>query len=208
MPGLVRREIAEGQTVGHHSNTHPGRTLRSLPLDKALADIDAGVATVQKAAGGKASKFFRFPGFGDSPALLAALQAKGMPVFGTDLWASDWNEMTPSQELDFVMERLRRAGGGIVLLHDTKKQTADMIPMLLAALKAENFKLVHVTPGATPAPVRAAPQGWSSETEATLQKMGINGAPAPAGKKLRKPAKAAAATRDGVPAEAQKDAPE
>ena len=173
MRGLVKREIDEGHTVGHHSNTHPGRTLRALPLAKALADIDAGVAAVQKAAGTQASLFFRFPGFGDSPALLAALKDRNMPVFGTDLWASDWNEMTPQQELDLLMGRLRKAGRGIILLHDTRAQTAAMIPILLDTLKAEGFHLVHIKPGDTPAPLRDAPEGWSSETEATMQKMGI-----------------------------------
>ncbi len=55
-------------------------------------------------------RFFRFPGFADSPALLAALDNKNMPVFGADLWASDWNVMTPQQEFDLLMGRLRRAG--------------------------------------------------------------------------------------------------
>lgn len=173
MPDIVRREIADGDTVGHHSNSHP--MLRSLPFDKAMADIDAGAAAVDKAAGGKDSKFFRFPGFGDSPALLAALDDKAMPVFGADLWASDWNVMTPQDELDLVMGRLRHSGSGIILLHDIKKQTADMVPALLAALKAEGFHLVHLVPGDSPPALKQAPAGWSSETEATLRKMGVNG---------------------------------
>jgi peptidoglycan/xylan/chitin deacetylase (PgdA/CDA1 family) len=174
MPRLVRREIAEGHTVGHHSYSHP--MLRSLPFDKATGNIDQGVAAVDKAAGGKDSKFFRFPGFADSPALLDALDKKGMPVFGADLWASDWNVMTPQEELELLMGRLRRAGGGIVLLHDTHKQTADMIPALLAALKAEGFHLVHIVPGDSPPALKQAPAGWTSETDATLRKMGVSGA--------------------------------
>lgn len=175
MPGLVRREIAEGHTVGHHSFSHPGGTLRSLTFDAAMADIEKGVTAVDKAAGGRDSRFFRFPGFGDSPALLAALDKKNMPVFAADLWASDWNVMTPQEELDLLMKRLRLAGGGIVLLHDTHKQTADMIPALLTALKAEGFRLVHIVPGDSPPTLKQAPQGWTSETEATLQKMGVTG---------------------------------
>jgi peptidoglycan-N-acetylglucosamine deacetylase len=174
MPRLVQREIAEGHTVGHHSYSHP--MLRSLPLDKAMANIDQGVAAVDKAAGGKDSKFFRFPGFADSPALLETLDKKGMPVFGADLWASDWNVMTPKEELELLMGRLRRAGGGIVLLHDIHKQTADMIPELLKTLKAEGFHLVHIVPGDSPPALKQAPAGWTSETDATLQKMGVRGA--------------------------------
>jgi peptidoglycan-N-acetylglucosamine deacetylase len=198
MPDIVKREIADGDTVGHHSNSHP--MLRSLSPEAALADIDRGVAAVHAASGGKESKFFRFPGFADSPALLAALDRKGMPVFGADLWASDWNVMTPQEELDLVMGRLRRAGGGIVLLHDTKKQTADMVPALLAALKAEGFHLVHVVPGDSPPALKTAPEGWTSETEATLQKMGVTGARA--GAKPRVGGKSEGAMGEGAMGEA------
>ncbi len=202
MPALVRREIADGDTVGHHSFSHPARTLRSLPLAEAVADIDRGVAAVQQAAGGKASKFFRFPGFGDSPALLDALAKKDMPVFGADLWASDWNEMSPQVELKLVMGRLSRSGGGILLLHDTRRQTAEMLPSLLAALKAEHFHVVHMSPGDAPPPTRLAPAGWRSETEATLLRMGLVATPAAAAA-----AQPSARSPDGVPTEVQKDAP-
>ncbi len=195
-PDLVRREIAAGHTVGHHSFSHPARSLAGLSLEAALADVDRGVAAVDKAAGGKDSKFFRFPGFGDSPELLAALAAKNMPVFGTDLWASDWNRMTPQAELELVMGRLRRAGGGILLLHDIHKQTADMLPMLLARLREENFHLVHLIPGDSPAPMRPAPAGWKSETEAYFEHWG----------NLRA-AKAARAAQQASPMQEQKKAP-
>jgi peptidoglycan/xylan/chitin deacetylase (PgdA/CDA1 family) len=166
LPDLVRREVAAGHTVAHHSFSHPAVSLAGLPLEAALADVDRGVAAVDKAAGGKASKFFRFPGFGDSPALLEALAKRNMPVFGADLWASDWNRMTPQVELELVMERLRHAGRGILLLHDIHRQTADMLPALLSRLKAEGFRLVHLVPGDAPPPTRPAPPGWKSETAA------------------------------------------
>ncbi len=173
MPALVRREIADGDTVGSHSYNHP--ILPSLPLARAVANIEAGAAAVDKASGGKASRFFRFPGFADSPALLAALDKTNRPVFGADLWASDWNAMTPREELDLLMGRLRRAGGGIVLLHDSKRETADILPDFLAALKAEGFHIVALAPGDVPPALRKAPSGWKSETEETLRKMGIGG---------------------------------
>jgi peptidoglycan/xylan/chitin deacetylase (PgdA/CDA1 family) len=163
-PDLVRREIAAGHTVGHHSFSHPAVSLAGLPLEAALADVDRGVAAVDKAAGGKASKFFRFPGFGDSPALLEALAKRNMPAFGTDLWASDWDPMTPRVELELTMARLRQAGRGILLLHDIHKRTADMLPTLLARLKVEGFHLVHLAPGDAPPLIRPAPPGWKSET--------------------------------------------
>jgi peptidoglycan-N-acetylglucosamine deacetylase len=174
LPDLVRREIAEGHTVGSHSYSHP-LAMSKMRFDAAMADIERGAAAVDKAAGGKSAKFFRFPGFVDSPELLAAVEKNNMPVFGADLWASDWNPMTPQAELGLLMRRLRRAGRGIILLHDIKKQTADMLPALLAALKAEHFQLVHMIPGDAPPPIRPAPAGWTSETEAINKGLGLYG---------------------------------
>ena len=53
-----------------------------------------GVATTTPS-----TPFFRFPGFESTPATLDLLQSRGIVVFGADLWASDWNPMTPQQEL-------------------------------------------------------------------------------------------------------------
>ena len=93
--------------------------------------------------------FFRFPGFAASPALLDRLAARGIVVFGADLWASDWNRMTPDQELRLVLARLDESQGGIVLFHDTKTATAAMLPAFLRALKARRYRVVHVVPAQT-----------------------------------------------------------
>jgi peptidoglycan/xylan/chitin deacetylase (PgdA/CDA1 family) len=144
---LARREIAEGHTVAHHTHVHP--LLNRMPAAAAEAEIDRGFAAVDTALYGEASRapatpFFRFPGFASSPALLDKLERRGVVVFGADLWASDWNPMTPEQELKQVMERIDAGHGGIVLFHDTKKQTASMLPSLLRALKSGGYRVVHV----------------------------------------------------------------
>ncbi len=172
-PALVRREIAEHHSVGHHTWDHPAVTLRGLTEAAAVADIDRGMEADDKAGYGAWSgkprvPFFRFPGFGDTPELLDKLKARHVAVFGADLWASDWIPMTPETELALLMGRLRATGRGIILLHDIKKQTTDMLPLFLSALKAEGFHVVHVVPGGDVTPTRSAPAGWSSETEKTL----------------------------------------
>ena len=149
-PALLKRIIAEGHTVGHHSQTHP-MTLADIPYDKAVADIERGFTADDKAAYGSAGvqprvPFFRFPGFGSSPELLAYLSKRGIGVFGADLWAGDWNPMTPEEQLTLTMHRLDHAKRGIILFHDTRAQTAKMIPMFLAALKEKGYRVVHIVP--------------------------------------------------------------
>ena len=69
-----------------------------------------------------------------------------MVVFGADVWASDWNPMTPEHELQKLLRRIDRIGRGIVLLHDTKRETALMLPVFLRALKKKGYRIVHVVP--------------------------------------------------------------
>lgn len=152
-PELARRELAEGHTVAHHSFSH--LRLDRVHLKHADADINRGFAAVDKALYGDAATepprtpFFRFPGFASSPQLLDRLAARNIVVFGADLWASDWNPMTAEQQLSLVLERLEAARGGIILFHDTKRQTAAMLPAFLRSLKTRGYRVVHVVAPAT-----------------------------------------------------------
>jgi peptidoglycan-N-acetylglucosamine deacetylase len=148
-PDLARRQLSEGHTVAHHTFSHP--LLDRMPIAAAEAEIDRGFAAVDTALYGRSDReprtpFFRFPGFASSPALLERLQRRSVVVFGADLWASDWNPMSPDQELALVLRRLDTTHGGIVLFHDTKAQTAAMLPAFLRALKHRDYRIVHVVP--------------------------------------------------------------
>jgi hypothetical protein len=90
--------------------------------------------------------FFRFPGFQSTPETLDLLQSRGIVVFGSDLWASDWNKMTPKEELKLITDRLEAAGKGIILFHDTKTHTAAMMPAFLRYLRDNGYHVVHVKP--------------------------------------------------------------
>jgi peptidoglycan/xylan/chitin deacetylase (PgdA/CDA1 family) len=154
-PALVRRELAEGHSVGHHTYSHP--LLDRMPLDKAEAEIDRGIAADEFALYGErrsrpATPFFRFPGFASNQALLDRLSDRGVVVFGADMWASDWLPMTPEQELALILARVEKAGRGIILFHDTKSQTARMLPAFLRELKRRGYSIVHVV---APAHARA-----------------------------------------------------
>jgi peptidoglycan/xylan/chitin deacetylase (PgdA/CDA1 family) len=150
-PELVRRIAAEGHTIGHHTWRHP--SLKRMTLSAATEEIDRGIAADEMALHGAATRipstpFFRFPGFESTPATLEMLQSRGIVVFGADLWASDWNPMTPAQELKLVTDRLAAAGKGIILLHDPKTRTAAMLPAFLRYLADHHYRVVHLVPAA------------------------------------------------------------
>jgi peptidoglycan/xylan/chitin deacetylase (PgdA/CDA1 family) len=146
---LAHRIAAEGHTIGTHTWSHP--SLKRIRPDAAIEQIDHGISAVETALRGTATstrpaRFFRFPGFESTPATLELLQSRGIVVFGADLWASDWNRMTPKQELKLITERLAAAGKGIVLFHDTKAQTAAMLPAFLRYLRDNGYHVVHIKP--------------------------------------------------------------
>jgi len=148
-PLLAKKVLAEGHTVAHHTYAHP--LLSHMSLQRAEAEIDRGIAAVETAVYGRTGEaprtpFFRFPGFASSPALLDRLARRRIAVFGADLWASDWDPMTPEQEHALVLRRLTATGGGIVLFHDTQAKTARMLPALLRDLKRLNYRVVHIAP--------------------------------------------------------------
>ena len=188
-PALLKREFEAGETIGHHSYSHPAKTLRLLPEAAAKADIDKGFAVDDRIVYGSAGPeprvpFFRFPGFADTPALVAWLSARNIAVFGADFWAFDWLDLSPDEELQIVLRKLEREKRGILLLHDSRRSTAIMLPALLDELKKRGFKIVHLVPGAARPALEPAPAGWSSETEAIINRVLAKRSAASASKKV------------------------
>lgn len=97
------------------------------------------------------ASFFRVPYFDSTPAALDLLQSRGILVFGVDLWAADWENMTPEQELKKVIEQLEITQKGIILLHDPRaRRTAAMMPTFLRYLHDQGYRIVHLVPAAAP----------------------------------------------------------
>jgi peptidoglycan/xylan/chitin deacetylase (PgdA/CDA1 family) len=153
-PAIARTVRDAGHTIAYHSMTHPN--LSHLSQAKAEDNILHGIAAVDEGVGPRvAAPFFRFPGFADTPELVAWLGGQNIGTFGTDIWASDWNPMTPEAQLRLILSRLEQRGRGILLFHDTKKQTAAMLPAFLRELKKRGYRVVALVPA--PGPMQTAP---------------------------------------------------
>jgi peptidoglycan-N-acetylglucosamine deacetylase len=145
-PQVVRRIVRDGHTLANHTMNHPW-TMRQRSTDNGIREIVEGEDAIQQAAGQRIAPFFRFPGFADTPDLLAELARRNTVVWGTDIWASDWNVMGPNEQLGLLMGRVKRARKGIILMHDVRAQTAAMLPSLLRALRTSGFRVVHAVAG-------------------------------------------------------------
>ena len=162
MPDLVRKIAASGHTVASH--TWSPRNLKNISPQSAAHEIDMGFAALEKVLNGAATTvpstpFFRYPFYEMTQPTLDDLQKRGIVVFGSDLWASDWVLMTPRQQLKYLIDRLKTAKKGIILMHDTRAQTAAMLPAFLRYLRDNRYRVVHVVAAAPPGPANEQAEG-------------------------------------------------
>jgi peptidoglycan/xylan/chitin deacetylase (PgdA/CDA1 family) len=147
-PAVVRRIHEDGHTIGTHTDNHPSR-MHKLPIEKARAEIDQGIADVGAALWNQKdlAPFFRVPGLDRSDAIEAELAARSLAVFSSDTVADDWHRrIGPADIVRRAMSRLEARGRGILLLHDIHAATVAALPELLKRLKEAGFRVVHVVP--------------------------------------------------------------
>lgn len=139
---LAKRAVAEGHSAGIHSYSHPH--LGTLSDAAQLDDLARTQAAFKRLFGVNAASY-RFPFLEETPVLLSALARDGVTVFSIDLAITDWQ---PADTTPMLAERLSKAldekGGGIILMHDANKPTADAIATLLRVIKQKGYRLVHV----------------------------------------------------------------
>jgi peptidoglycan/xylan/chitin deacetylase (PgdA/CDA1 family) len=187
-PEAVRKVAAAGHTVGTHSWSHPWFTRMSL--EKARDEIDRGFSAVQAALGDdyKVAPFFRFPGLLHRADAEAYLAERGIMVWSVDFHGDDWHHrISPQEIVKRVMTRLAaNHNRGVLLLHDIHARTATALPSLLAQLKEQGYKVVHVVPtGTEPKPASpdtpvasASPDGTGLPAAATNPAAARRAAPA------------------------------
>jgi len=161
-PDLVRRAYSEGHTIGTHTQDHPFR-LDRMPLERASAEIDDGIASTSDALGDAShlAPFFRVPGLRTSTAVESYLAAHGIQTWSADFPADDWRHISAKQVMQRALDRLERNGKGILLLHDIQPATVKALPDLLRALKARGYHIVHVVPAGPDRPkTPTEPEQW------------------------------------------------
>ncbi|MBX9925329.1 MAG: polysaccharide deacetylase family protein [Hyphomicrobiaceae bacterium] len=152
-PAMTREIMARGHTLGTHTWSHP-LNLKRVPIERSREEIEKGHAAVTMAAGRPIAPFFRFPGLSDSGPMLKHLQTRGIASFTVDAVSNDSYISDPERLLARTLREVENQNGGIVLFHDIKAVTARILPRFLAELKARGFKVVHVVPKGTVAPVK------------------------------------------------------
>ena len=185
-PGLVAREIREGNEVGNHTYTHPN--IAATP--GAETDLELNLTQrLFEVITGRSMRLFRPPYFGDAepstPAEVLPLitaQKLGYLIVGLRVDPDDWKKPDPQlivqRTLDGVDShdpndpRTRQ----VVLLHDSggnREKTVQALPDLIDQLRAEGYTLVTVGQLAALTPAQAMPP--VKETfELTLDRIGFS----------------------------------
>jgi peptidoglycan/xylan/chitin deacetylase (PgdA/CDA1 family) len=146
-PDLVRRMVAEGHTVGHHTFTHAEPAQTSA---RQLLDETQRTRALLEALVGDAPMLFRPPkGKVTLAKLLRLWQARQTVV----LWNVDPRDWA-SNSTDEVREWFRQRplqGGDLVLLHETRPHAVEVLPDLVAAARKSGVRFTNVVEWLRPA---------------------------------------------------------
>jgi peptidoglycan/xylan/chitin deacetylase (PgdA/CDA1 family) len=161
-PEGVRKLRDAGHTVGTHTQNHP-LSMNKMAIERAMQEIDGGIASVTAALGDNAAPapFFRIPGLLRAESVENYLASQGLQAWSADFPADDWKRISPSRVYEIAMKRLEDKGKGILLLHDIQARTVAALPKILLELKARGYRIVHVVPATPELPATPTqPQQW------------------------------------------------
>jgi peptidoglycan/xylan/chitin deacetylase (PgdA/CDA1 family) len=145
-PEILRQVAAEGHTVGTHTWSHA--VLAKKPAADAKDEIEKGFSAVRWAMGAAPAPFFRFPTLAHPAEMVTYLGERNIGIFSTDMDSFDYKLKKPELVIKSVMDKLKKHGKGIILMHDFQRVTAEAMPELLNQMKAAGFKIVHLKPKA------------------------------------------------------------
>jgi peptidoglycan-N-acetylglucosamine deacetylase len=122
------------------------------------------INAVQKAAGVPIAPFFRYPYLSSTGASVAYLRDRNIAQLAIDVDSFDYLVRNPPVMIRRTMTRLKSKGRGIILLHDIHVSTAKAVPDLLARLRQDGYKIVHLQPKAPVETVEIAEASATGKT--------------------------------------------
>src|SRR6516225_5528370 len=155
-PQILRQVAAAGHAIGSHTWCHQdlsktkGTCLvngkrESYEFDP-KDEIEKGVSAVHRAVGGPTAPYFRFPALRQPSELIDYLGKRNIAIFSADIDSFDFKMRKSEQVRQSVMEKLKKNGKGIVLVHDFQHATAEATMDLFNDLKAGGYKIVFMKP--------------------------------------------------------------
>lgn len=150
-PELFKRIAREGHEVGNHSFSHPDLG----KISENMADLEINSTNrLLEALTGRGTVLFRPPFRSDDrPTVkedLLAIQngeRNGMITVTSTVDPHDWARPEPEIIVDYLVRRLEKFDGGVVLMHDgggDRKNTVAALRPLIRTLKSRGFEFAQL----------------------------------------------------------------
>jgi len=133
---LAQRIVDEGHIIGNHTFNH-SRFFPFYSVKKMSLEIEKCGKIIEKINQKNTEKFFRPPFGVTNPNLRKALKNKGYRVIGWNIRSLDTVISSPNRLLNYVMNKI--TPGSIILFHDTKPQTVDILEKLIISSKEKGY---------------------------------------------------------------------
>src|SRR5579872_537868 len=149
-PSYIRREYAEGHTIGNHTYSHPNialeseeRTRLELATTQRLIELDTG----------HGSRLFRPPYNADStpmtPQEIVPIQRAQNMNYVTVAESIDPRDWEPGVTSDAIVNEVlaEKDNGNLILLHDAggdRSATVAALPRIIDALRAQGYTFVPI----------------------------------------------------------------
>ncbi len=133
-PGLVKRMVNEGHTVGNHTMTHPDMSsiADKEAFEKEIKDLEK---LYTETTGQKMQKLYRPPQGKFSTKNLEMAKELGYKTVFWSLAYVDWyNDKQPTREEALSKLLPRVHNGAIILLHSTSRTNSEILDELLTRL--------------------------------------------------------------------------
>jgi peptidoglycan-N-acetylglucosamine deacetylase len=140
-----------GHTVGTHTWSHADlqAMVKNEGLEAAKAEFEKGASAVRMMAGTPIAPFFRFPDLRHPPEMVTYLGQRDVASFSTDVDSWDFKIKKPEELTKSLIGKVRKAGKGIILMHDFQRVSSIALPQILEQLQKDGFKIVHMVPKET-----------------------------------------------------------
>lgn len=137
-PDLVRAMAAAGHQVENHSWSHKAFTALT---QRQMAQEIRRTSDLVRTLTGRPTRYFRPPGGAMDQAVFSAAGAAGHRII---LWTNIGAPDLPYPGASGLVSRLRRAArdGAIIMLHGDAATTAEALPAVIDALRADGFRFV------------------------------------------------------------------
>lgn len=138
-PDKIKEINDAGITIGTHSNTHP--KMSTLSADKIKSELEISCKYIEDVTGKKV-EYFR-PPYGDyNDTLIETADSLGLKTIQWTVDTLDWKGISEHEILSRVKKDV--TNGSIILMHNNSDYIVEALPLIIAYLKSEGYKMVNI----------------------------------------------------------------